>query len=124
MRAARFNRRVTNRLTRPLAPWLPLFGVVVHTGRTSGREYHTPVNVFRHDGDVVIALTYGSESDWVLNVLAAGGCDLITRRKRQTLTAPRLLHDERRTCVPVPVRIALRLLDVTDFLCLVTPPAR
>jgi deazaflavin-dependent oxidoreductase (nitroreductase family) len=122
-RAARFNRRVTNRITRPIAPWLPLFGVVVHTGRRSGREYHTPVNVFCRGSGVIIALTYGPESDWVLNVLAAGGCDLVTRGTRHTFTAPRLVHDERRSCVPAPVRVALRILGVADFLALVTPPA-
>jgi deazaflavin-dependent oxidoreductase (nitroreductase family) len=123
-RAARFNRLVTNRITGPLAPWLPLFGVVVHTGRRSGREYRTPVNVFRHGDGFVIALTYGPESDWVRNVTAAGGCDLITRRKRHTFTTPRLVHDEHRACVPAPVRLALRLLDVADFLALATPQAR
>jgi hypothetical protein len=44
---ARFNPRVTNRITRPLARWLPGFGVVEHAGRRSGRRYRTPVNVFR-----------------------------------------------------------------------------
>lgn len=68
---AHFNRRVTNRLTRPLAHWLPGFGIVVHEGRSSKREYRTPVNVFRAPGGYVIALTYGTESDWVQNVRAA-----------------------------------------------------
>ena len=67
---ARFNARVTNRVTRPLAGRLPGFGIVSHVGRRSGRIYRTPVNVFR-DGDHVIALTYGAESDWVKNVIAA-----------------------------------------------------
>ncbi len=44
-RVAQLNRVGLNRLTRRLAPWLPGFGVVVHRGRRSGREYHTPVNV-------------------------------------------------------------------------------
>ena len=132
-RVARFNRRVTNRITGPLAPWLPLFGVVVHTGRRSGREYHTPVNVFRTDGGFVIALTYGPEADWVRNVLAADGCALITRGRRHSLTAPRLVQDVSRSRVPPPIRLPLRLLGVADFLCFdevapghtrATPPAR
>ena len=69
---ARFNRHVTNRILGPFAYVLPLFGVVVHRGRRSRRLYRTPVNVFRRPGGVVIALTYGPESDWVRNVLAAG----------------------------------------------------
>jgi hypothetical protein len=46
-RMAHFNRRVTDGLTRPLEHWLPGFGVVVHEGRKSKREYRTRVNVFR-----------------------------------------------------------------------------
>jgi deazaflavin-dependent oxidoreductase (nitroreductase family) len=115
-RMARFNRLVTNRVTGPLAPWLPGFGVIVHVGRKSGREYRTPVNVFRNQGQYVVALTYGRDADWVRNVQAAGGCDLVTRGRRHRLTAPQLVHDESRQRVPRPVRAALRLQDVADFL--------
>ena len=76
---ARVNRRVTNRLLGGLAQRLPGFGVVVHKGRTSGRQYRTPVNVFRRGDRYIIALTYGPNADWVRNVLADGGCTLETR---------------------------------------------
>ncbi len=56
-RIAHFNRRFTNPVLQPLAARLPGFGVVVHTGRKSGREYRTPVNVFREPDGYVIALT-------------------------------------------------------------------
>jgi deazaflavin-dependent oxidoreductase (nitroreductase family) len=115
-RIAHFNRRVTNRLTRPLARWLPGFGVVVHTGRTSKRRYETPVNVFCAADGYVIALTYGPESDWVRNVLAAGRCELVTRGRRERLTSPEIRHDERQRLVPRPIRPLLRLLRVTDFM--------
>jgi hypothetical protein len=74
-RMAAVNRRITNRVTGPLAPRLPGFGVIVHAGRTSGRMYRTPVNVFRVPGGYLVALTYGTNSEWVRNVVAAGGCD-------------------------------------------------
>jgi deazaflavin-dependent oxidoreductase (nitroreductase family) len=115
-RVAWFNRHITNRITRPLARRLPGFGVVEHAGRRSGRRYRTPVNVFRAGASYVIALTYGVESDWVQNVLAAGGCDLVTRGRRYRLTAPAIVHDESRRLVPPPVRPVLRLLRVADFL--------
>jgi deazaflavin-dependent oxidoreductase (nitroreductase family) len=115
-RVARFNSRVTNRITRPLARRLPGFGVVEHSGRRSGRRYRTPVNVFRTGPSYVIALTYGVESEWVKNVLAAGGCELVMRGRRQRLTAPAIVHDESRRLVPPPVRPVLRLLRVADFL--------
>ncbi|HEY9525045.1 MAG TPA: nitroreductase family deazaflavin-dependent oxidoreductase, partial [Thermopolyspora sp.] len=82
---ARLNRVGLNRVTRHLAPWVPGFGVVMHRGRRSGRPYQTPVNVFPKPGGYVIALTYGADSDWVKNVLAAGGCELRTRGRRVRL---------------------------------------
>jgi deazaflavin-dependent oxidoreductase (nitroreductase family) len=121
---ARFNRRVTNRLLGPLAPRLPAFGVVVHTGRKTGRPYRTPVNVFRRPGGYVIALTYGPDADWVRNVLAEGGCTLETRGRTLRLTRPRLFRDERRRRVPAPVRVVLGLSEVADFLDLTLETTR
>ena len=113
---ARFNRRVTNRLLGPLAPRLPGFGVVVHTGRKTHRPYRTPVNVFRRADGYVIALTYGPDAEWVRNVLASGGCTLETRGRTLRLTRPRVFRDERRRSVPAPVRIVLGIVGVADFL--------
>ena len=113
---ARANRRVTNRLLGGLAGRLPWFGVVVHTGRRSRRQYRTPVNVFRRGDYSIIALTYGVNSDWVRNVLAAGGCTLETQGRTLRLSRPRLIHDESRRVVPAPVRLGLGLIDVSDFL--------
>ena len=122
-RVAHFNERVTNRVTRPLVPYVPGFGLLVHRGRTSGHVYHTPVNVFRHDGRWAVALTYGREAEWVKNVLAAGGCELITRGRQYRLSAPEIVHDERRRAVPPFVRPFLRRIDVADFLWLRTSDA-
>jgi deazaflavin-dependent oxidoreductase (nitroreductase family) len=122
-RIAHFNRRVTNHLTRPLARWLPGFGVVIHTGRKSKSRYETPVNLFRTADGYLIALTYGAESDWVRNVLAAGGCEVITRGHRERLTSPEIHRDERQQLVPQPLRPILRLLRVIDFMHFVRTPA-
>lgn len=113
---ARFNRLITNRLTRPFARRLPGFGIIEHQGRRSGQPHQTPVNVFRAEDGYVIALTYGTEAEWVRNVLAAGGCQLVTRGQRHRLDAPRIIHDQSRRPVPPPVRPILRLLRVADFL--------
>jgi deazaflavin-dependent oxidoreductase (nitroreductase family) len=113
---ARFNRHVTNRLLGPLTRYLPTFGMIVHRGRTSGRLYRTPVNVFRRPGGFVVALTYGPNTDWVRNVLAAGGCRLEMRGRTFRLTRPRLVHDEQRRLMPAPLRLAGRLGNVADFL--------
>ena len=115
-RVAVFNRSVTNRLTRPIARRLPGFGVVVHTGRKSGREYQTPVNVFRGEDGYLVALTYGREAEWVRNVLAAGACELIVRGRRGRMESPEILHDESCRLVRRWVRPMLRLLRVGEFM--------
>ena len=117
---AHFNKRVTNRISAPLAPHLPGFGVVGHTGRTSGRSYETPVNVFRRPDGFVIALTYGTQADWVQNVVAAGGCELVTRGRRYRLVDPEIVHDETRRAVSSFVRPILRVVGTADFLHLRT----
>lgn len=71
---AKFNVAVTNRITGLFAGWLPGFGILTHVGRKSGKVYRTPINVFRISTGFIIALTYSSKSEWVKNVLAAGGC--------------------------------------------------
>ncbi|HEX6232074.1 MAG TPA: nitroreductase family deazaflavin-dependent oxidoreductase [Jiangellaceae bacterium] len=118
---ARANRVGFNRVVRLIAPRLPGFGIVVHRGRRSGRSYRTPVNVFRREGGFLIALTYGSDSDWVKNVIANGGCELQTRGRRYTLTAPRVYRDESRRGVPAPVRAPLRAIRVNEFMSLDHP---
>ena len=76
---ATVNRRFTNHVMRVVATRLPGFGIITHAGRRSGRPYRTPVNVFPVADGYVVALTYGAESDWVKNVIAAGGCELERR---------------------------------------------
>ena len=111
------NRVALNKVTRQLAPWLPGLGVVVHRGRRSGKQYRTPINVFARPGDrYILALTYGADTDWVKNVIASGGCELLTRGTHIELTAPRLFHDETRREIRVVERRILGLLHVYDFL--------
>src|SRR5215210_9422243 len=114
-RLARFNRVVTNRIARRVAGRAPGFAIVEHVGRRSGRTHRTPVNIFRHGGDrYVIALTYGRDSQWVRNVLAAGGCVALTRGRRVQLIDPEVVHDPARSLVPRPVGSILAVIGVDD----------
>lgn len=112
----RWNRAGLNHVTSRIFPWLPGYGVVVHRGRTSGRTYRTPVWVFRSSHGYVLALGYGPDTDWVRNVLAAGGAELHTRRRTIAVGSPRLFHDETRADVRVVERLILRLVRAADFL--------
>jgi deazaflavin-dependent oxidoreductase (nitroreductase family) len=98
---------------------MPLFGVVHHAGRRSGREYRTPVNTFAYLDGYVIALVYGRDADWVKNVLAAGRCKLETRGRIMDLTDPQFLPTaEGLQAVPALMHLLLNGLKVTDFLYL------
>ena len=113
-----WNKAGLNRVTRYIAPWMPGLGVVVHRRRRSGRRYQTPVNVFTAGDRYVFALTYGPHTDWVKNVLAAGGCELRTRGRAIQLGSPRLFHDQSRSGIRRVERQMLRILGVADFLSL------
>jgi deazaflavin-dependent oxidoreductase (nitroreductase family) len=113
---ARFNKRFTNRLTSRVAGYLPGFAIVSHVGRKSGRVYHTPVNAFRTEDGYIIALTYGAQSDWVKNVLAAESCELQTRGRRVRLFDPHIVTDESKGWAPLPVRLILNRIDAPQYM--------
>jgi deazaflavin-dependent oxidoreductase (nitroreductase family) len=113
---AAFNLAVTNRITSLFAGWLPGFGILAHVGRKSGKVYRTPVNVFRASNGFIIALTYSSQSEWVKNVLAAGGCGLKTRGKKYQPSSPNVVHDPTRRRFPIPVRLVLRIVGADEYM--------
>ncbi len=113
---AAFNQLVTNRITRHFAGRLPGFGILAHKGRKSGRVYHTPINVFKTPDGFLIALTYGSEAEWVKNVLAARGAQLETQGRHYDLSAPAIVHDPSRQNFPPVVRAVLWIIGANDFM--------
>ena len=112
----RFTTRVVNPVTRLFAGWLPWFGILTYRGRTTGREYRTPMNVFRRGDSYVFALTYGADVDWVKNIVAAGECMLRTRRRDLRLVDPELFIDPNRRQMPLLIRFFLRVTRVTEFM--------
>jgi deazaflavin-dependent oxidoreductase (nitroreductase family) len=114
---ARFN-RAPNRLFRVIAGWFPGFGVVVHRGRRSGLVYRTPVKLFRREQWIVIACVYGSDSGWVTNVVAAGGCELLHLGRRTSFEGVEVVRDESRRLVPWIARPVFRFLRVAEFVLL------
>jgi deazaflavin-dependent oxidoreductase (nitroreductase family) len=119
-----FTTHVFNPISRRFARWLPGFGILVYRGRKSGKEYRTPLNVFRHGEEWVFALTYGSDVQWVENVVAAGEATLEVRRRKIRLVDPRLVVDPARRLMPPVVRQVLGLMRVSEFLRMrPAPPA-
>jgi deazaflavin-dependent oxidoreductase (nitroreductase family) len=88
--------RVTAPLARPLAGRrvFPLWGVVHHVGRTSGRAYALPVVVRELDGSIVIPLPWGAQTQWVRNVIAAGGARIRWRGRDVIVSEPAVVPIE------------------------------
>ena len=112
---AEFNKVATNRLIGLVADRLPGFALVCHKGRTSGRDYWTPVTLFERPGGYRIALTYG-QGDWVRNVMNAGRAQVITGGEVREIANPRVVHDPQHAGVPLAVQGMLWLARVDDFL--------
>lgn len=91
---ARFNRVATNRVQGLWADRLPPWAVIVHRGRRSGREYETPVLAWRRGDRLVVHLYYGTDVDWVRNVLAAGEATVLRAGSRLTLRDPKVVEAE------------------------------
>ncbi len=92
---AKWNRFATNNLVRLWAGWVPGMGLLCHTGRKSGRQFRTPLNVFPTDSGFAVLLPYGAgETEWLKNVEAAGEATLEhygrTRRVSRPQVLPRL----------------------------------
>jgi deazaflavin-dependent oxidoreductase (nitroreductase family) len=116
-RFRRVGGRYVNPAVRRVAGKLPVFGVLTHRGRKTGRTYRTPVNVFRRGGSYVFFLTYGSDAQWVKNVIAAGACSLETRGRVVELVEPELVTDpELRPAPPLVRFVEGRIAGATQYL--------
>lgn len=122
-RLARFNRYVTNPIGRLVAGRLiPSMVVVVHRGRRSGRLYETPLWAFAGDRELVIALVYGADADWVKNLIAAGGGTVKIRGRMIPTGAPVIETDlSRLPAIPANLRRRLRNVEAFLRLPLVSP---
>ena len=56
--------------------FFPLYGVIEHRGRRSGRIFHTVVVVRPVAEGFVVPMPWGERTDWYRNVRAAGGCTI------------------------------------------------
>ena len=83
----KFNRSVFNPVIKLFAGRF-FYALVHHTGRTSGRQYATPVVAAIRDGAIFIPLLYGADTDWYLNVQARGGCSVMLKGKHYSAASP------------------------------------
>ena len=110
-----------NKLTRPMrvrfAGRSGLVAAVHHVGRRSGTPYNTPVIAHRSVDEVIIPLPYGTDVDWLRNLLASGcavveldGCALDVDRP-EVVTI-----EEIEEALPVSMRRIVRINGTRDAL--------
>jgi deazaflavin-dependent oxidoreductase (nitroreductase family) len=112
----RFNKALFNRLTRLFAGRV-LYALVYHIGRRTGRSFATPVVAVLHDGSILIPLPYGADTDWYLNLKAAGRCRIKIRGKVYTAGRPELVGpDEALPAFQGLLKRALQRAAVQEYL--------
>jgi deazaflavin-dependent oxidoreductase (nitroreductase family) len=111
--------RATSRLWRPLAGrrFFPLWAVLRHRGRRSGREYAAPVGLRATDDAYFIALVFGERTQWVQNVVAAGGCTVRWRGRDIVLTDPTIVSaDEAAFAFPAVLRWMMQTIGAEQVI--------
>jgi deazaflavin-dependent oxidoreductase (nitroreductase family) len=94
---------------------------VHHLGRRSGRAYITPTSAHVRDDVLLIALTFGNQSDWSRNVRAAGECTVRLGGRTYRATSPELVTwaDDRALIASAfnrVLRAGFRLLGIQQFM--------
>jgi deazaflavin-dependent oxidoreductase (nitroreductase family) len=118
-RRARFNRVFTNPLLRPLSGWVPMWSIIEHTGRRSGKTYRTPVSMFHTADGVAVLLPYGIDRDWVKNLQTTNGGLAKMSGKTFAVNNPRVVPtDEAAGLVKAPWRQLLGRAGVAHTLLL------
>ena len=88
-----FNKYVLNHLTLIFSESkIGPFSILVHKGRKSGKSYRTPVVATFIVDTIIIPLSYGDQVDWLRNILAAGGCEIVYRNERLIAANPEIVH--------------------------------
>ncbi|MYS84771.1 nitroreductase family deazaflavin-dependent oxidoreductase [Embleya scabrispora] len=108
---------VNKRVFNPRAVAGGKWPVLTHIGRASGTTYRTPLDAHPVDNGYLFVLVYGSNSDWVRNVLAADGARLRVGGKDVRLAAPRLIGEvEAFQALSDDVARPPKLFRITEFL--------
>ena len=121
-RSARSLLRLGTRLLNPLilslagSRRLPMFAVIHHRGRRSGRLYSTPVGARLTRDGFVIPLTFGTQADWFRNVQASGGCVIRWKGADYTLIEPEVVDWATARSAFYPVeRVVMPLIRIEHF---------
>jgi deazaflavin-dependent oxidoreductase (nitroreductase family) len=71
---------------------LPLYAVMEHRGRRSGKTFRTPVVVRPTAEGFVVPMPWGLRTDWCRNVKAAGECIVRWKGRDYAMVRPEMLE--------------------------------
>jgi deazaflavin-dependent oxidoreductase (nitroreductase family) len=116
--ARRFHHGVGNPLQLRSAGTLGSYASVIrHQGRRTGRTYETPVWAVPTEDGFVIAIVYGSGTDWLKNVLASGAAAIVHNDATYPVDQPEIVPmDSVRVYFPATLQRTHRLVGVDGCL--------
>ena len=98
---------------------VPLYVLLRHRGRRSGRVYATPVVGMRVPGGFAIPMAFGEGADWYRNIVASGGATIRQHGTEHQLGDPAAIDpDSAASPFPVWQRPVFRALGIRRFLFL------
>jgi deazaflavin-dependent oxidoreductase (nitroreductase family) len=96
--------------------WFPLWAIVRHTGRTSGRVYATPVVGLRTPDGFLIPLPFGDATQWAKNLFAAGGGGIRFAGREYGIGEPRIVeHHEAKAHMAGPLSFVSARLGLRQY---------
>ena len=99
--------------------YVPLYVLLRHRGRRSGRAFSTPVVGLSVPGGFAIPMAFGEGADWYRNIVAAGGATLRQRGTEHRLVEPAAIDpDSAASPFPAWQRRVFRALGIRRFLFL------
>ena len=112
---------VLNRVITKIAGrrYVPLYILLRHRGRRSGRAYATPVVALRVPGGFAIPMAFGEGADWYRNIIAARGATIRRHGTEHQLLEPAAIDPDSATS-PFPEwqKPVFRALGIRRFLFL------
>jgi deazaflavin-dependent oxidoreductase (nitroreductase family) len=94
----------------------PLWAIVRHTGRTSGKAYATPVVARPTPDGFIIPLPFGDATQWAKNLFAAGGGSIRFAGREHQIAEPRIMDlEEAATHLAPPIRFVARRLGLRHW---------
>ncbi len=94
------------------------YSALKHIGRSSGKEYVTPLSAYPLGDGFVMAVLYGEAAkvDWCRNVMAAGQCILKTHGQEYVLEKPEIIPASHALAAYPPLmRLVYRRRGIHEF---------